>query len=145
MAIWKEEIFGPVLSVIEFETEAEAVALANGSDFGLAGAVITKDAARLGRVARALDAGIVWANCSQPCFCQVRRRLVLRWSAGSASSGRCTTIWNAVPWCFACSTALGARVNARCQHGWRRSSAQSGGTLLRCIERHSWRSPTIRF
>ena len=72
MRIWREEIFGPVLAVMEFDTEAEAVTLANESEFGLAGAVISDDAARCARVARALDAGIVWVNCSQPCFCQVR-------------------------------------------------------------------------
>ena len=74
MRIWREEIFGPVLAVMEFDTEAEAVALANESEFGLAGAVISDDAARCARVARALDAGIVWVNCSQPCFCQVHLR-----------------------------------------------------------------------
>ena len=71
MAIWQEEIFGPVLSVMEFSTEEEAVALANDSPYGLAGAVISEDVARQERVARALDVGIVWSNCSQPCFCQV--------------------------------------------------------------------------
>ncbi|KIZ01547.1 hypothetical protein MNEG_6416 [Monoraphidium neglectum] len=70
MRIWKEEIFGPVLSVSTFETEAEAVESANDSEFGLAGAVISADEERCKRVAEALEAGIVWVNCSQPCFCQ---------------------------------------------------------------------------
>eukprot|EP00877_Chromochloris_zofingiensis_P013539 jgi/Chrzof1/8439/Cz03g10210.t1 len=70
MRIWKEEVFGPVLSVATFETEDEAVQLANDSEYGLAGAVISSDAERCRRVAEALECGIVWVNCSQPCFCQ---------------------------------------------------------------------------
>ncbi|GBF99899.1 betaine aldehyde dehydrogenase [Raphidocelis subcapitata] len=70
MRIWREEIFGPVLSVATFSSEAEAVAAANDSEFGLAGAVISADAERCRRVAEALEVGIVWVNCSQPCFCQ---------------------------------------------------------------------------
>lgn len=70
MRIWKEEIFGPVLSVGTFSSEAEAVQLANDSEFGLAGAVISADDERCKRVAEGLECGIVWVNCSQPCFCQ---------------------------------------------------------------------------
>ncbi|KAF8072370.1 ALDH10A8 [Scenedesmus sp. PABB004] len=70
MRIWKEEIFGPVLAVGTFRTEAEAVSLANDSEYGLAGAVISADAERCRRVAEALEVGIVWVGCSQPCFCQ---------------------------------------------------------------------------
>ncbi|KAG2432315.1 hypothetical protein HYH02_013035 [Chlamydomonas schloesseri] len=69
MRIWREEIFGPVLSVATFTTEAEAVAAANDSEYGLAGAVISADPDRCKRVAEALECGIVWINCSQPCFC----------------------------------------------------------------------------
>uniref|UniRef100_A0A7R9YSN9 Aldehyde dehydrogenase domain-containing protein n=1 Tax=Chlamydomonas euryale TaxID=1486919 RepID=A0A7R9YSN9_9CHLO len=69
MRVWREEIFGPVLSVMEFDTEADAIALANASEFGLGGAVISRDAERCSRVADALECGIVWVNCSQPCFC----------------------------------------------------------------------------
>lgn len=54
-----------------FSTEAEALQLANDSEFGLAGAVISADEARCKRVAEGLECGIVWVNCSQPCFCQV--------------------------------------------------------------------------
>ena len=79
MRIWKEEIFGPVLCVAEFQTELEALQLANESAYGLAGAVISADAERCQRVARGLHAGIVWVNCSQPCFCQVRCALRLRY------------------------------------------------------------------
>eukprot|EP00775_Hariotina_reticulata_P006856 gene6856-7072_t len=70
MRIWKEEIFGPVLSVSTFSTEGQAIALANDTEFGLAGAVISADEARCKRVSEALECGIVWINCSQPCFCQ---------------------------------------------------------------------------
>ncbi|AOV16533.1 aldehyde dehydrogenase [Acidihalobacter aeolianus] len=70
MRIWREEIFGPVLAVMTFGDEAEALALANDSDFGLAAAVMSADLERCERVSRALRAGIVWINCSQPTFTQ---------------------------------------------------------------------------
>jgi betaine-aldehyde dehydrogenase len=66
--IWKEEIFGPVLSVATFDTEAEALHLANDTDFGLAAAVMSADLDRAQRMAGQLEAGIVWINCSQPNF-----------------------------------------------------------------------------
>ena len=66
--IWGEEIFGPVVCVNPFETEEEAVRLANDSPYGLAGAVMSDDLDRCERVAAALRAGIVWINCSQPTF-----------------------------------------------------------------------------
>lgn len=69
--VWREEVFGPVLSVMTFADEAEAVALANDSQYGLAAAVFTADERRLRRVARAMKAGIVWENCSQPAFPQL--------------------------------------------------------------------------
>lgn len=62
MTIAREEIFGPVLSVIPFEGEAEAVALANAGEFDLAAAVWTRDTGRAHRVARSLRAGTVWVN-----------------------------------------------------------------------------------
>ena len=65
---WVEEIFGPVVCIRAFETEEEAVRLANDSRFGLAAAVMTADDARAERVAAAFRAGIVWINCSQPTF-----------------------------------------------------------------------------
>jgi aldehyde dehydrogenase (NAD+) len=62
MAVACEEVFGPVLSVIPFDTEAEAIALANDTPYGLAGAVWTKDVHRAHRVAHAIRAGTVWIN-----------------------------------------------------------------------------------
>ncbi|PDS56746.1 aldehyde dehydrogenase [Rhizobium anhuiense] len=67
-AAWVEEIFGPVVCIRPFKSEAEAVELANDSRFGLAAAVMSKDDIRAERVAAAFRAGIVWINCSQPTF-----------------------------------------------------------------------------
>ena len=58
----QEEIFGPVVTVQPFDTEDEAVRLANGTNYGLAGGVQTGNVARAHRVASALRAGIVWVN-----------------------------------------------------------------------------------
>ncbi len=66
--IWQEEIFGPVVCIRPFADEEEAVSLANDSRFGLAAAVMSNDLKRADRVAKALQAGIVWINCSQPTF-----------------------------------------------------------------------------
>lgn len=65
MSIWSEEIFGPVLSVMEFETEDEALRLANDTPYGLAATVLSNDKERAERVADNLDAGITWQNCNQ--------------------------------------------------------------------------------
>ena len=62
LRICQEEIFGPVATVIPFDTEEQAFAIANDSRFGLAAGVWTKDAARMNRCVRAINAGTVWVN-----------------------------------------------------------------------------------
>lgn len=56
------ELFGPVMSVLRFDTEAEAVAMANDTEFGLGAGVFTRNVARVHRVSRAIRSGIVWVN-----------------------------------------------------------------------------------
>jgi 5-carboxymethyl-2-hydroxymuconic-semialdehyde dehydrogenase len=62
MRIAQEEVFGPVLVVIPFKDESEAVRIANDVKYGLAGYVWTNDLARAHRVAQAIEAGMVWVN-----------------------------------------------------------------------------------
>ena len=62
MKVHDEEIFGPVLSVVRFKDEQDAVAIANTVNYGLSGSVWTKDGSKALRVAKALDTGICWVN-----------------------------------------------------------------------------------
>ena len=62
MRVAKEEIFGPVACIIKFRTEDEVVAMANDSEYGLGGAVWTRDINRAVRVARAVETGRMWVN-----------------------------------------------------------------------------------
>ncbi|KAJ3489893.1 hypothetical protein NLG97_g5900 [Lecanicillium saksenae] len=64
--IMKDEIFGPVVIINTFDTEAEAVAKANDTEYGLYAAVYTKDLDRAMRVASRLEAGTVGVNCTSP-------------------------------------------------------------------------------
>lgn len=63
MRIAREEIFGPVLSVIAFDTPEEALRIANDSPYGLAAALWTRDLSKAHRLARDLQSGSVWVNC----------------------------------------------------------------------------------
>jgi acyl-CoA reductase-like NAD-dependent aldehyde dehydrogenase len=70
MQIAQEEVFGPVLSVIPFDTEEEAVAIGNATRYGLASGVWTRDVSRVMRMTRALHAGTVWVNTYRAIACQ---------------------------------------------------------------------------
>ena len=63
MKVVKEEIFGPVVVIMKFKDEKEAIRLANDTEFGLGSAIWTKDGARATRVANQIQAGIVMVNC----------------------------------------------------------------------------------
>jgi aminomuconate-semialdehyde/2-hydroxymuconate-6-semialdehyde dehydrogenase len=62
-ALNQEEIFGPVVTIAPFASDDEAIALANGTRYGLTASVFTGDSARASRMARALEAGTIWINC----------------------------------------------------------------------------------
>jgi aldehyde dehydrogenase (NAD+) len=62
MRIAREEIFGPVVGVIKFKTEEEAVAIANDTEYGLVAGIWTRNVGRAHRVAAQIQAGMVWVN-----------------------------------------------------------------------------------
>jgi betaine-aldehyde dehydrogenase len=62
MAFVTDEVFGPLMAVLPFDDEDEVVGRANATDYGLAGAVFSRDLARANRVAHAIQAGFVWIN-----------------------------------------------------------------------------------
>jgi betaine-aldehyde dehydrogenase len=68
MRIAREEIFGPVVAVLPFRDEAEAIALANDSIYGLSGSLWTRDAKRALRVARAIETGVISVNASRSVY-----------------------------------------------------------------------------
>jgi betaine-aldehyde dehydrogenase len=68
MDIVREEVFGPVVAIQTFTTEAEAIAMANDTPYGLAGGVFTSDGARALRVVKDVRAGVTWINCYNPTF-----------------------------------------------------------------------------
>ena len=61
--IVREEVFGPVLTLQAFDSEEQAVAMANDTEYGLAATIFTRDRARADRVAASIVAGTVWVNC----------------------------------------------------------------------------------
>ncbi len=71
MKVVQDEIFGPVLTVMKFKEEEEAIELANEGRYGLAAGVFTRDINRAFRITKELRAGILWVNSSQPCFNQL--------------------------------------------------------------------------
>jgi len=63
MRIAREEVFGPVAAVLKFRTNEEAVEIANDSIFGLAAGIWTRDVTTAHKMARDIDAGVIWVNC----------------------------------------------------------------------------------
>lgn len=68
MRVVREEIFGPVLVVQKFTDEADAIRIANDTDYGLAAGVFTNDGAKAMRVIKKIRAGITWINCYHPTY-----------------------------------------------------------------------------
>ena len=63
MRIAQEEIFGPVVTLHPFDSEADAIDLANNTDYGLSATVWTNDIEKGEKVAKRIDAGVIWINC----------------------------------------------------------------------------------
>ena len=66
--LFREEVFGPVMSFTPFDTEEEAIRLANDTEYGLAAGVFTENISRAHRVVKQIKAGILWVNCYHPTF-----------------------------------------------------------------------------
>lgn len=66
--LFREEVFGPVMSFTPFDTEEEAVRLANDTEYGLAAGVFTEHIGKAHRVVKQIKAGIIWVNCYHPTF-----------------------------------------------------------------------------
>lgn len=64
MKVYREEIFGPCVSVVKFKTEEEAIELANDSEYGLGAALFTRNLTKAHRIAAEIQAGMVWINSS---------------------------------------------------------------------------------
>ena len=62
MRIYREEIFGPVMSILSYDSEEEVIKRANDTTYGLAAGLVTRDLARAHRVIHQLEAGICWIN-----------------------------------------------------------------------------------
>ena len=71
MTLAQEEVFGPVLAIIPFETEEEAIAIGNGTRYGLASGIWTRDLNRMLRVSRSLNTGMVWVNTYRAVAAQI--------------------------------------------------------------------------
>lgn len=79
--IWREEAFGPVIVVAEFEDEEQAIQLANDSEFGLGAAIWTRDLSQAFRVSEQIESGIVWVNTHH------RNDPSSPWGGGKTASG----------------------------------------------------------
>ncbi len=90
----QEEIFGPVVCAVPFETEEEAIAIAIDIPYGLGCSIWTKDVARAHRVARDVEAGVIWINVTG--FIQAFHGAVSR-TAGTAERGDSTSSTNTQP------------------------------------------------
>jgi aldehyde dehydrogenase (NAD+) len=71
MKIYREEVFGPFVVIVPFETEEEAIEMANDTTYGLGSAVFTQDISKAHRVARQIEAGMVWINSSNDSHFQI--------------------------------------------------------------------------
>jgi len=78
--VCQEEVFGPFVAVTTFKDEAEVIAIANGTPYGLGGGLWTSNLQRAHRVARAMISGMVWVNCykARKSRLTVRRRARFR-------------------------------------------------------------------